>query len=934
MLPSPSRVPQATYRLQFNSEFAFKDAQSLVPYLRRLGISEIYASPIFQASSSSSHGYDVNDYGSISRALGGRKELNEFSAALHQHDLGLLIDFVPNHMGIDGEYNAWWRDVLENGKRSRYASYFDIEWHPRIERLNDRVLVPMLETYYGSALTEGLLSLGYESGRFFILYRRFKLPLRPETYGDILARVVDQLPSGDARRTRLREIEDGMANLPAHDLVHRDECLQELRSNLALLLSLDQSLYRLVEKIIQTINGDNGNASSFESLHLLLEQQHYRLTHWKVGAHEVNYRRFFAVDTLVGLKMEEREVFDSTHQLLGDLLSSRTISGVRLDHIDGLWNPLEYLQRLSELVDDKHPGGPIYTLVEKILARSESLPNAWPIHGTTGYEFAASLIDLFLDRKDEPDWTRIYESFIADDRKSSDLTYEDKLFALQEIFPNAVANLAVELDALIESDWLYRDISLHDFEIALAHLLVCLPTYRSYRMPGEEMTQSEMKFLSHALDEAIRRNPLSDPFPLRFVVDVLMGHYPAPGAPTEYRLALDRWTCKFQQATGAVMAKSVEDTHFYRYVRMFAANEVGSHPSRFGQSVDVFHQTNARRLKETPLCLLTTSTHDTKLSEDSRARLFALAELPLEWERKLRTWHEMNGSMRRKIANREAPDPREEYLLYQILLAAWPLNPASRDECFRRRTKDYFLKAQSEAKLNTHWSCPQKEWEEAGALFVETVLQSTVFIEDFAPFARRIAQRGLIFSLAQVALKLTCPGVPDIYQGNEIWDFSLVDPDNRRAIDFHGRIALLDQLETRMPEHLWQHWEDGGIKMRITQTLLQCRRSFPELFAQGDYIPLQVQGKNADFIVAFMREHGSAKLLVIAPRRLGTGDTQFPDNVWSGIEIPIPTSSEWKNVFTGELLKVSDGVVPIAQAFCDWPVAVFLSTYEARSQVQ
>jgi (1->4)-alpha-D-glucan 1-alpha-D-glucosylmutase len=918
MLEPPVRVPASTYRIQFTRDFGFEQARRIVPYLADLGVTELYASPLFQASSSSTHGYDVNDYNSVSIALGGRRGLEELSAELQRLGLGLLVDFVPNHMGIDGEYNSWWRHVLEHGAQSRYAPFFDIEWHPRLERLNDRVLVPMLDDHYGAVLESGRLSLRYENDRFLIQFGSLKLPIRPRTYRFVFDQVDEQLPSGDARKTRLRELGEAFENLDPHDPEARDLQFDQLRRQWSELLAADASLQKLLRIAIAKINGEPHQPASFVALHELLENQHYRLAHWKVGAHEVNYRRFFAVDTLVGLRMENPEVFAATHRLLAELIAAKIVTSIRLDHIDGLWNPVDYLERLSELVRRVQPSGaPLWTLVEKILADGETIPEAWPIHGTTGYEFAASLIGLFLDRGDEPAWTQIYRDFTGETQTSPDLTYQDKLFALEEIFPNAVNNLALELDSLVESDWHKRDFSLHDLKTALRHLLACLPVYRTYLMPGQPISAYEKQRVMDAVEEGIRRNPCVDPLPLRFVGAVLVGEYPPPDFPSELREAFSNWVCKLQQATGAVMAKSVEDTHFYRYVRMFAANEVGSHPSRFGAPIADFHDANSQRLEQMPYGMLTTSTHDTKLSEDARARLLALAELPEEWSGHLRQWHEMNAGARTEIDGRRAPDAREEYLLYQALLASWPLQATRADDEFRRRITAYFRKAQGEAKQNTAWTYPHEKWHAAGDAFINALLDAKEFMASFLPFAARVAERGMIFSLAQTVLRLTCPGVPDLYQGNEIWDFSLVDPDNRRPVDFQARIDLLAGLDSRSPRDLRRKWRDGGIKMQVIRSLLRCRRDTPDLFARGDYRPVSLAGPSADGAVAFVRCLGPLELLVVVPRRVGLD--------WSDTQLSLHRDHEWKNLFTGQVLPPPSGSLGLDQLWADLPVAVLIS---------
>jgi (1->4)-alpha-D-glucan 1-alpha-D-glucosylmutase len=922
MLPPPVRVPTATYRIQFTPGFGFEEARRLIPYLKELGISDLYASPLFQASSASTHGYDVNDYNVISDSLGGRKGFDQFSAGLRENGLGLLLDFVPNHMGIDGEYNFWWRHVLEHGAQSKYAPFFDIEWHPRLERLNDRVLVPMLGDHYGAVLEGGGLALSYEKGRFVIRHGSLQLPLRPRSYAAIFAKIDEQLPSGDARKMRLRELGEGFENLTTHDPQERDVKFDEFRATWSAMLKDDASLGKLLDRALVKLNGKPGDPDSFGPVHELLENQHYRLAHWKVGAHEVNYRRFFAVDTLIGLKMEDPGVFAATHWLLSELIAQGMITGIRLDHIDGLWNPVEYLQRLADLVQRERPdAAPIYTLVEKILAVGETLPEEWLVHGTSGYEFAASVAEVFLDRRDEPAWTKIYNDFTGETKSSRELTYEDKLLALEWIFPNAVINLGRELDALIEFDWRKRDISLHDLTTGLRHLLACLPVYRTYRMPGMPITETERGYVLQAVEEGIRRNPCTDPVPIRFLGSVIVGEFPPARAPDEAKEAIANWICKLQQTTGAVMAKSVEDTHFFRYVRLMGANEVGGHPSRFGAPVSEFHRANQQRLEQMPYSMLTTSTHDTKMSEDARARLFALAELPGQWEAHLQGWHVLNRSAQTKLEGKSAPDAREEYLLYQALLSAWPLQATKADEEFRARLKAYFRKVQGEARRNTTWTFPHKEWQDAGDGFVDAMLDSKDFIADFLPFSEKLAKRGAMLSLAQTVLRLTSPGMPDLYQGNEVWDFSLIDPDNRRPVDFNRRKHLLAKLGSRSPEDLWEHWQDGGIKMQVVRSLLNLRRENPDLFTKGEYIPLAPAGEKADDAVAFLRLFDSTELLVVVPRRLGKEENL----TWNETFLSPPHTHPWKNVLTGARLKPEGDSIALDTIFSEWPVAVFVN---------
>ena len=872
----PFRTPRATYRLQLQEKFGFAALADIVPYLDALGISDVYASPIFRASPGSTHGYDVCDHNEINPELGGLDGLSSVSALLRQRGMGLLADFVPNHMGIEGPFNWRWLDVLENGHDSRFATYFDIQWNPRHAWWQDRILVPTLHDFYGRVLEEGAIQLRYQESGFWVCYFSLRFPLRPESYGAILERLAWFRHPGTPVAVQLEHLAQQFRSLPkpvagetleAAQLRHRQrDLLRQELSNLIAGEKLNESL----DQVLAAINGVAGQPDSFDTLHQILEEQHYRLAFWKSGTHEINYRRFFAIDTLVGLNMELPEVFTDTHRLLKDLLARGIVTGVRLDHIDGLWDPVEYLDRLAEL--GRRGDEPLYTLVEKILTEGERLPADWPVHGTTGYEFAGSLIDLLVQGEAEEAFTRAYRDFTGLRLDPHEMAYQLKLFSMEELFPNAIDNLALDLEAQVKNDRRWRDWTTNDLRLAMSRIIACLSVYRTYRRAGQPMSLQDIAVVERAVDATLPRNRSSDPAPFLFLQNLWTGAYPGPAAAPEFRAWADGWVSKLQQYTGAIMAKSIEDTFFYRYVRFFGANEVGHHPASFGRPVVAFHEANLFRLQSHPAAMLSTSTHDTKVAEDVRARLVALSELPEEWSAALNRWAEANRALKTQVGETLAPDTNEEYLLYQILLGAWPLQAEQIDDDFRARIKAYMRKALSESKANTSWSSPNDAWLKASDDFVDALLSGdrAAFQEDFLPLADEIAWRGMNFSLVQVALKITAPGVPDFYQGTDLWDFSLVDPDNRRPVDYALRRRLLDSLDATSLPDLLASWPDGRIKLHVIRALLGHRREYPRLFSDGTYTPVAVSGENADRLVVFSRQQGDDQLLVVALRRLGS----------------------------------------------------------------
>ena len=926
----PLRVPRATYRVQLHAEFNFERLAQIVPYLHDLGISDVYLSPIFRASPGSMHGYDVCDHNQINPELGGREGLNEVSRLLRERGMGLVVDFVPNHMGIEGPFNWRWVDVLEHGRLSPYASFFDIQWNPRQSSLKDRILVPMLHDFYGRVLEEGGIRIEYQDGAFWACYGTLRFPLCAESYGTILHLLAWLKNPGDPVSQRLENMATQFLSVFKPASEHPEE-IQKLRHERDLLreelaeLIKDENLAADLQEVLKRLGGKPDDPESFDPLHQILEEQNYRLAYWKTGTHEINYRRFFAVDTLVGLRMGAQEVFDQSHHLLKELLDEGTVTGVRVDHIDGLWDPGQYLQRLAGLApSEDHP---FYSLVEKILTEKEEMRADWMTHGTTGYDFAGSLINLLITARSEIEFTRIYREFAGITVNPNEQAYRIKLYIMDELFPNAVDNFALDIEAQVKSDRRWRDWTVSDLRPALSQIIACLSVYRTYRVPGQATSREDISVVEKAVAEALRLNHSSDALPFHFIRDLWTGRYPDEKAGPELKEWAEGWVCKLQQYTGAIMAKSVEDTYFYRYVRLFAANEVGHHPAEFGRPISDFHADNEKRLHDWPASLLGTSTHDTKMSEDVRARLLALSEIPERWDAALHRWSKLNHPVKTLVNNLLAPDANEEYLLYQILLGSWPLEESQVDAVFRERIKAYMRKALSESKTHTNWANPDEPWLAACDKFIEVILDpvaSRPFLEDFRPFAEQLAVQGMKMSLVQVALKLTSPGVPDFYQGTELWDFSLVDPDNRRPVDYEARRNFAGALDQTPVPELAASWKDGRIKMRLIRALLRHRREQPEVFSQGSYLPLRVSGPHAERFVSFLRQDGERQLLVVALRRMEEDGVTDLKEICEGAILSVPKPPKiWRGLLDGRKANSGEGEIPLHDLLDTLPVAIF-----------
>ncbi len=929
----PQGVPVATYRLQLRKDFPFPAARELVPYFHELGITHCYCSPVLMSAPGSTHGYDVNDYHRVDAELGGRQAFDEFARAVQSHRMGIVLDFVPNHMGIHGSSNRWWQDVLECGRHSPHADFFDIDWSDPFQTGRSRVLVPVLDDQYGVVLEAGRLTVGYEDGAFSVHYADLRFPVSPATYAILLAGAADEPVCSASARERLKALAEAFGSLPlsrgADEPIGRRP-RNELKAQLAEAHEKDETVRAAIKAHLDGINGIEGDPRTRDRLDEILSEQHYRLAHWKTGAHEVNYRRFFAIDTLIGLRMENPHIFRETHRLIGDLVRNDAISGLRIDHIDGLRNPLEYLERVQALAlkEGERATRPFYVVVEKILAPGEEIDSAWPTHGTTGYEFIRDLSGLFVAQSAEAKFEAIYRSFTGDTQSFAEIAYTNKRLVLDEMFANAVVQLSHQLANIVVGDRRWRDLTRFELSVAVREIMAALGVYRIYRRMNAECRPEDAREIERACTEAIRKNPRQDPQPFRFVRDVLIGRYPPPSATQEYRESLWRWVLTWQQYTGAVMAKAVEDTTFYVYNRLIALNEVGGSPEVFGGSVDEFHGACRRRLATTPHSMLTTSTHDTKFGEDVRARLYVLSEIADEWCDWVDEWRQLNERHKTRVNDRLAPDANEEYRLYQTLLGCWPMGPFEPDDAFRARLREHLRKATNEAKRNTHWLHPNEPWLGACDRFVDAILTPATgrdFLASFAPKVLRLAHLGLVNSLAQVALKITTPGVPDFYQGSELWNLTLVDPDNRGLIDWQPHRDMAAKVGEIAWRELLRNWRDGGIKLRLTTELLRFRREHPHLFQAGDYAPLTPTGRFAEHVVAFARQLERKAVLVVVPRLTAHLGSPPLGLVWedTAIEAP-PSRSPWRDVLTGTEWQ-GNARLPLFELFHDLPLAVLFS---------
>ena len=915
-------------------------------------MSHVYASPLTRARPGSTHGYDVIDFNHLNPELGDDAAFEALVAELHAHDMGLLLDFVPNHMGV-GSDNPWWLDVLEWGPASPYATFFDIDWEASARGVRGKITLPVLGDQYGKVLEAGDLRLQFDGaeGTFSVAYYDERFPIAVRRYPQLLHSTAGLL---DREGAALFELAEKFAALGAEEaspdqwLVRRQEAFV-LKAALAEAVS-DAGVRDALDAAVAALNGTPGLPETFEPLHALLEDQAYRLAYWRVASSEINYRRFFDINQLAGLRMERGEVFEATHRLLLRLIAEGKVQGVRLDHIDGMYDPRGYCQRLlSRVADvladgqagerpevDPRNGRPIYLLVEKILARHESLREDLPVAGTTGYEFINLVNGLFVDPAAERSLTATYLRFIDREADFDQLVLAAKQQILRYSLNSELHVLGHEFHRLAQQSWTTRDFTLTGLREALADIITRFPVYRTY-ITDDSVKPEDRRDLDWAVSWARRETALVDHTVFDFLHAALSTDL--VGTRGYERSDVIATAMHFQQLTGPVMAKSVEDTAFYRYHRLVSLNEVGGEPDNFGVSPSAFHTLVQQTLRYHPLTMLASATHDHKRGEDVRARIDVLSELPLDWRAQVGRWARLNRSKRREVEGLPVPGRNDEYLLYQTLLGAWPFEVDGPDHPglaeLTERIVAYMIKASREAKVRTSWTAPDLDYEAGVERFVRRILdprEGRAFIADLLGFEPRIAVTGAVNGLAQALLKLTVPGVPDNYQGCELWDLSLVDPDNRRPVDYELRRAYLEQDAD--PAALLASWRDGRIKQHVIARALALRRRAPELFERGDYSALTAAGSHAERVVAFARRAGEAAVLVVAPRLvaplLREADRPLPPAAaWADTTIELPEG--WPegplvDELAGAQRTPQSGRLALSEALAELPVALLTAT--------
>lgn len=938
MPPSaPSRPPVATYRLQLHGARDLRAVLAAVDYLRALGVSHAYLAPVLRAQPGSTHGYDVVDHGGIDPVLGTDDDFARLADALRVRGMGILLDVVPNHMSVAGGENAWWQDVLENGPSSLHARWFDVDWAPPKAELAGRVLLPGLGDQYGRVLEAGELRVAWDDGGFVaVAYGTSRYPLAPKSWqaivGPTAARLRGTLGEDDVRVAELESIVTALANLPPRDEPDperrrgRQREKEVVKRRLRTLVDEAPVVREALDAVLAELNGRVGDPRSFDALEALLGNQAWRLSYWQVATDEINYRRFFDVNDLAAIRVEEPEVHAAVHAWVEGAVAKGWIEGLRIDHVDGLYDPQGYLERL--------PAG-CWVLVEKILAEDEPLPPSWPVAGTTGYEFLNLVLGVLVDPAAAPALQALHALVAGDASSFRAVATQCKRLVLRDLMASELTVLARRLDAISEAHRFSRDFTLQSLARALAEVMACFPVYRTYLRPGEDgLSGADRGHVAVAVRRAKQRNPAVSPSLYDFVGSVLTGDDP-PGLDADARRARRDFVLKLQQLTGPVMAKGVEDTAMYRHLPLLCLNEVGGEPDRIGIPVERFHRDAASRRRHWPRGLSATMSHDCKRGEDVRARIAVLSEVPAEWTAAVSRWREQNRAHRRPVDGADAPEGVDEYLLYQTLVGSWPVEAVDDAgwDAYVERIVAYMRKAAREAKLHTSWLSPEPDYEAALEAFVRAVLQadpSDTFRADAAAFIAGIQRPGLLNGLAQLVLKVAAPGVPDFYQGTERWDLRLVDPDNRTPVDLAAHARALGELQAAagdapaLARTLLAALPDGRLKLWLTQRALAARGRDAALFVDGEYVPLATSGAQAQRLVAFARRRaGRAAVAVVGRFFAGLPDPPVAA-AWADttVQLPAGLGGTLYDALAGHAVRVRDGVVRVADVFAHLPLAL------------
>lgn len=934
------RVPAATYRFQFHRGFGFSEAKALISYLHDIGISDFYASPIFRAREGSLHGYDVVDPNRLNPELGTREDFDSLVDELHRHSMGWLQDIVPNHVAFDGQ-NQMLMDTLENGQGSPFIDYFDVDWNHSYQSLKGKILAPFLGEFYSQCLEAGEIQLKYDQAGLSVNYYNLKFPLSIESYATVLSynlgSLKKRMDTDHPDFIKLYGMLYALKNLPPNEeRQERSDQILFIKRLLWELYASNDEITRLIDESVGRFNGKKGDLESFDLLDRLLAEQRFRLSFWKVATEEINYRRFFNINELICVRTEDERVFRALHALIFKLIEEKRIDGLRIDHIDGLYDPTGYLDRIRQTTGD------LYVTVEKILALKEELPSYWTVQGTTGYEFLNYVNGIFCEQKNEEILTQIYAGFAGYPTSYSNLVVDKKRLIIGKHMAGDIDALAHLLKNISSTDRYGTDITLYGLRRALVEVLAFFPVYRSY-INWQVYSEEDRARIGQTIKDAKEANPglLHE---LNFIEGFLLLNF-RDNLTDEERGRWVHFVMRFQQLTGPLMAKGFEDTTLYVFNRLLSLNEVGGDPSRFGLSVEEFHRFNEKRARSWPHSMSATSTHDTKRGEDARARINVLSEMPEAWKESLEKWSQLNRRAKKFLKGREVPDRNDEYFLYQTLIGAFPLREDDRSN-FRERLKAYMIKAVREAKVHTEWLKPDANYEEAFLSFIDEILapsEANRFLNEFFCFLKKIGHYGMLNSLSQTLVKIVSPGVPDFYQGTELWDLSFVDPDNRRPVDFERRAKLLQEIKDKESEEpsslareLLTSWTDGRVKLYLIYKALNFRRAHAKLFSEGDYIPLRAAGERKEQVCGFARRHGTLWMLSIVPRLTTklAAEGEFPlgEKAWGDSHLGLPSEApeRWQNVLTGENLTSlnREKGLYLREIFQCFPVALFKSAAE------
>jgi (1->4)-alpha-D-glucan 1-alpha-D-glucosylmutase len=959
---SVNRIPLSTYRLQLGPDLNLGQVRRLLPYLERLGIGDLYLSPLFRSRAESSHGYDVVDHGTIDPEIGDLAAFEQLAEAARSAGMGIVLDVVPNHMGINDPGNVWWLDVLENGEGSYFADFFDVDWHPAASGLQDKILLPFLGDPFGTVLERGDLQVVYADDRLQLKYFDRRFPLAPTTWPDVLELTASKRGDVDGSTgargdwLELQSIISQLRHLPpridrspaAMEERYREQMI--VRQRLASLVADAPAVRDALDTAIAEINGDKDDSKSFDALERLLEQQWYRLAYWRVAVDEINYRRFFDVNDLAAIRVENPRVFDAVHRLVGRLLAGGWVTGLRIDHPDGLRDPQSYFKNLHSLYRsvqscDGDEAAEIYVVAEKILSGEEALPTEWAVCGTTGYDLMSILGRLQVDAGGLQELREFYDEVTGNTARPADVIYESKRTVLFSTMASELQMLAARLYRIAQNHRASRDFTRPMLQRALREVIACMTVYRTYvRDNNWDVGDADYRTVTTSVRMAKRRNRTLPAPVFDYIASVLLLEHP-PTLTDEQAAERREFALKLQQVSGPVAAKGVEDTAYYRYYPLASLNEVGGELDAKPVTLEEFHRLMRHRMHQWPHSMSSTATHDTKRGEDVRARLHVLSEAATEWRAAFTRWRRMNEPLRREIDGESVPDANEEYLLYQTLAGTWPVDPMQPPErdAYRDRIVQYMAKALREAKLHTSWMNPSESYDAAVSEFVHDLLsdRGAEFMANLQEFVARIADAGFVNSLAQLVLKATLPGVPDFYQGTELWDFNLVDPDNRRPVDFDLRAQRLAKLPrptgARFDASAAErklNWPDAQFKLWITTCCLNTRREWADVFAFGEYIPLIAKGAAADHVIAFARRFEEKWAVAAVTRhfyRLCNANTTASHAVrpeWGDTKLALPAECGhlWHSRFSGQVFEVEstggESMLDVATMFHEFPVAL------------